>query len=112
MATATVSTSESQQQELAMVSTLLHVLVNPALFHAPGFKDPPITRPSADETIVSPNDNASHRALKSLRALSFVLVRDQETIALLSKVLPSGVVGFLLVTGAHTPQAAQKSSVG
>lgn len=91
-------TAEAQQQEFAMVSTLLHILSDPTLFQAPGFEEPPPTHLSTEETIVAPSNNVNHKALKTLRALSFVLVRDHEIIALVSKVLPTGVVGFLSVT--------------
>ncbi|KAF8431500.1 hypothetical protein BGX38DRAFT_1263418 [Terfezia claveryi] len=111
---------ETQQQEFAIISTLLHVLSDPALFNPPGFKRPPFRHPIATEKIVTTSDDDKHKQLKSLRGLSFALVRNHEIFALVSKVLPSGILGFLSVTGpswewpsdSHTLHIAQNSQFG
>jgi len=95
--TLTLTAAELQQREFATLSTLLNVLTDFSLFVVPGFRGLSCDHPSPEETIVAGYD-AYHKVLKTLRALSFVLIRDHEIIALLSQVLPTGVVGFLSVT--------------
>jgi len=84
--------ARSDDLEFRVITKLLHVLQDRSLFGGHRANVPVV------DYFPPVTGSDARRQLKILRQLPFVLVRNHEIVAALSRVLPSGIVGVLSAT--------------